>query len=89
MTPYRERRAAGLYDPQDRPREDADTTSESVGGLTRLAPEPAESTIAPVSVDYWALTKGELIELARERGVKPANHAMSKDELVEGLSNAE
>ena len=35
--------------------------------------------------DYDSMTKAELIDLARERGISPANADMSKAELMDAL----
>jgi hypothetical protein len=42
-----------------------------------------------VTNDLDEMTKAELLELARERGISPANAAMSKDELRESIQAAE
>ena len=34
------------------------------------------------------MTKDELLEVARQRGVSPANAAMTKDEIRESIDNA-
>lgn len=95
MTPYRERREQGHYNPDG---ETPDSThSHHLAGLQtathppEVAAEEPETTEEPEtdSTDDLAdLTKAELIDLAKERGVTPANAAMSKDELREALESA-
>ena len=84
MTPYRERREAGEYDapagevaepePEAEPEAEPEPEPEA-----EPEPEPEEEPA------YAEMTKAELLELAQERGVSPANNAMTKDELIEGL----
>ena len=51
-------------------------------------PETTEESATAIADDLFDLTKAELIDLARERGVTPANAAMCKDELREALESA-
>ena len=55
---------------------------EGSGGSEHPAPEP-QALEEPTDLDE--LSKDELLELARERGIKPANAAMSKDELRQAV----
>ncbi len=77
MTPYRERRAKGHYDPAGEQPESIH--SHHLAGLqtATTAPESTE--------DFLSFTKTELLTLAKERGLSPANAAMSKAELRETL----
>ena len=49
-------------------------------------PHPQPQAAAAKTLDE--MTKDELLEVAQERGVSPANAAMSKDELRESIDNA-
>ncbi len=92
MTPYRERREQGFYHPEGETPESVH--SHHVSGLQTAThppeeqPDPIdESTIDdPDALDE--MTKAELLDLAKERGISPANAAMSKGELREALENA-
>ena len=91
MTPYRERREAGHYSPDGEPT--ASTTTADLAGLGAAQPEldvvvndTEGDTAEPASTGlYDNMTKAELIALAQERGISPANAAMSKADLIAGL----
>ena len=65
-----------------------DPNRQAVGlepvGASGEAPQPQAA--AAKTLDE--MTKDELLEVARERGVSPANAAMSKDELREAIDAA-
>ncbi len=95
MTPYRERREKGHYDsPTNTP---ASVHSQHLPGLltgtlhVSVADEPPTFTVsatqAPVvpAEDFSSFSKTELLTLAKERGLSPANAAMSKAELRAAL----
>lgn len=94
MTPYRDRREQGHYNPDGEPPEP--THSHHLSGLqTATHPPQEEQEVETVEEsatdeadDLTDLTKAELLDLAKERGISPANAAMSKDELREALENA-
>ncbi len=99
MTPYRERREKGHYDsPTNEP---ASVHSYHLPGLltgtsvvtasntpdvtfTITSNTTAEETPAPTE-DFSSFSKTELLTLAKERGLSPANAAMSKAELRAAL----
>ncbi len=75
MTPYRERRQKGHYDPAG---ETPDSIhSHHLQGLMTATQPPTD--------DFSSFSKTELLTLAKERGLSPANAAMSKAELRETL----
>ncbi len=96
MTPYRERREKGHYDsPTNEP---ASVHSHHLPGLlTGTSVVTASSdpdvtftitttdAVQPPAEDFASFTKTELLTLAKERGLSPANAAMSKAELREAL----
>ncbi len=95
MTPYRERREQGFYHPEGETPESVH--SHHVAGLQTAThpPETALETLQAaveeeglVDVNLDEMTKAELLDLAKERGISPANAAMSKDELREALEGA-
>jgi len=58
---------------------------EGEGGST-VGEEPAEAPAAQETAgEYDAMTKADLIALAQERGVSPANNDMTKAELIAAL----
>jgi len=61
-------------------RADESAPWEEAGG----PPEPRAADGTPVS-EYEAMTKAELIDLAQQRGISPANSDMTKAELVAAL----
>jgi hypothetical protein len=63
---------------------------EGEGGQERIDPEPLEpgeplAEAESGQEDLDALTKAQLLELARSRGVTPANNDMTKEELKEAI----
>ncbi len=95
MTPYRERREKGHYDsPTNTP---ASVHSTHLPGLlTGTSATSATSSVeittnttteaAPAQAeDFSSFSKTELLTLAKERGLSPANAAMSKAELRAAL----
>ncbi len=99
MTPYRERREKGHYDsPTNTP---ASVHSHHLPGLltgtVTVETMPFDDTASVQSVmkeiseeaapveDFSTFTKTELLTLAKERGLSPANAAMSKAELRAAL----
>ncbi len=99
MTPYRERRQKGHYNPAGEPPEP--THSHHLTGLMTAAPQTTaagtgttatvtvttntSTDAAPAAEDFSTFTKTELLTLAKERGLSPANAAMSKAELRAAL----
>ncbi len=98
MTPYRERREKGHYHPDG---ETPDSThAHHLAGLMTATKPPETSTnatatveitanttadAAPPAEDFSSFNKTELLTLAKERGLSPANAAMSKAELRAAL----
>ncbi len=110
MTPYRERREKGHYNPDGEPPDP--THSHHLTGLMTAPPqETAANSSSTVTVtsstftpdataleavqqaaaaeepteDFSSFSKTELLTLAKERGLSPANAAMSKAELRSAL----
>jgi len=69
MTAYRSRREQGMYAPSGPPAPGPDDKYEVDDEPTPLAD----------------MTKAELIDLARSRGVSPAHEGMSKADLIAAL----
>ncbi len=94
MTPYRERREKGHYDSPTN--EAASVHSTHLPGLLTGTAEPNVSSrfeitmntttsAGPPPEDFSTFTKTELLTLAKERGLSPANAAMSKADLRAAL----
>jgi hypothetical protein len=50
---------------------------------------PGEAAAEGGSDDFESWTKVDLLALAKERGVSPANNDMTKQELIDGIRAAE
>jgi len=75
-----------VTDPQAKKPELPPETSASLGTEESLrSPETAKAEAKGETTDLDSLTKDELLELAQERGVSPANASMTKDELKAAL----
>ena len=57
---------------------------EGTGGASQPVTEAPVATQTP-SDDLDAMTKVDLLALAKERGVSPANNDMTKQELIDGI----
>ena len=59
---------------------------EGTGGTAGGDTEPPVATQTPSDGDNLdAMTKVDLLALAKERGVSPANNDMTKQELIDGI----
>jgi hypothetical protein len=58
---------------------------EGEGGIERIDPEPLEPG---ETTDLDEMTKDELLQVARDRGVSPANAAMTKEEIRAAIDAA-
>jgi hypothetical protein len=59
-------------------------SEEGTGGEAGALQAEAEAEGAEAT-DYESMTKDELLALAQERGISPANASMTKDELKAAL----
>ncbi len=88
LTPYRERQEDGFYFGTVRTTT-YDPTADPVA-VTIQAAEQEETSPEPQPEDTSSLedlTKAVLLEMAKTRGLKPANAAMSKGELITALAS--
>ncbi len=100
MTPYRERREKGHYHPDGETPESThshhltglmtaapQTTAAGTGttATVTITTNTTTDAVQPPAEDFASFSKTELLTLAKERGLSPANAAMSKAELRAAL----
>ncbi len=101
MTPYRERREKGHYDSPTNtpasvhshhlpglmtaPPQETSTNAQATVEITNTTADVAPMPPSAAPEDFAGFNKTELLTLAKERGLSPANAAMSKAELRAAL----